>query len=212
MALRALAISFALASVGCEGCDCGSAGDGRADSGTSLAEVGADGPAVDEMPSGFEVLGTALGTASRSDVAGWTDALGIPCSQGIDDSGTRVFECRDIDGPIPFVGRSHGGELTRAILEVRTDDVLSSLSVRRRHTSVEQGFADYSATTAEIEERIGAPPVVTGEFNIEDGTTEPARQTSKWTTSVIATEVEVLRGMGPAVMVTESWRWRPLAR
>jgi hypothetical protein len=174
-----------------------------------LAEVGTDGPSTESLPAGVDVLGIALGVATRADLIRWAPAFGIPCSEGVDASGATVFECRDIDGPVPFVGREHGGEVTRVIAEVRPDDVLRSVSVRRRHATIGLGFADYTATREAMNERLGGPPTVTGEFAIEEGTTEPARQTSAWTTTVIAAELEVLRGMGPALMVTESWTWRP---
>jgi hypothetical protein len=201
-----LALALALVASACDGCDCDLDSRVDGDVGSIGAEVGSDGPSSAGLRDGFDVLGIALGAATRAEVIRWTEALGIPCSEGVDvNSGSTVFECRAGAGSIPS---DHTGEVVRVIVEIRSDDVLVSLSVRRRHATTSAGRGDYEGTRGSMSPVLGGAPTVTGSFEVEDGTTEPARETSAWATTAVAAELELLRGMGPDVMVTEEWRWR----
>ncbi|MFT6396119.1 MAG: hypothetical protein ACJAYU_000862 [Bradymonadia bacterium] len=137
----------------------------------------------------------------------WLASLGIPCSEGIDEERSlSVTECRDIDGQIRFTLRPFGGEVARVIMEQTFDSAVVSISVRRRHPAVTAGYSDYGPTSAAIATELGAG-YVSGGFDLQADGTEPSRETMSWSNERFSVEVEILRGMGPVVMVTETWRW-----
>lgn len=153
-------------------------------------------------------MGVALGAADHDEVLDWTETLGVPCVSGVDaESGGVVLECRDVEGPVPFVRRPFGGVTTRVLAELSDDGRLVSLSVRRRHTDGADAFADYDGTVSVITERLGRARDTEGAFSLEDGPTGPARASQSWRSNRLSAHVEVLRGMGPDIMVTEEWRW-----
>jgi hypothetical protein len=201
--------SLALLSVltpGCDGCSCAEAEQiHEADLEIVEDVITADVAAAAEL--GFEVLGLRLGASDADVVRAWLAALGIPCSEGTDqERSLLVTECRDIDGPALFGLRPFGGDVARVILEQRFDSTVVSVSIRRRHPAVASGQADYGPTCEAIVAQLG-PGSVSGGFDVAPESTEPSREITAWSNERIAVDVEVLRGMGPAVMVTETWRW-----
>ena len=191
---------------GCGGCDCGGPDVGSPDAAAAFGDIGSA-DAASEPPS-LDVLGVALGAADHAAVLDWTEMLGVPCVSGVDsETGATVLECRDIDGPVPFVRRPYGGVTTRVLAEIGVGGALDSVSVRRRHAEAVDGLGDFVRTSAEISSRLGEVGDTVGQFGVDDASTGPARATHRWADGRVRVELEVLRGMGPDVMVTEDWSW-----
>ncbi len=210
--VRYTLIALLVASVaGCEGCSC----SGAEPAVTVEPDVAEDDVAEDAvMPDvaeaaevGVDVLGLRLGAPGGEAADVWLTGFGIPCSAGTDEERSLlVTECRDINGVVFFELRSFGGETARVILEQTMDSTVVSVSIRRRHPAVTAGYSDYGPTCELLAEELG-PGTVSGGFDGDPRSTEPSMETTSWSNERFALDVEILRGMGPSVMVTETWRW-----
>lgn len=156
---------------------------------------------------GFDVLGLRVGAPGAEAARAWLSSLGIPCSEGTDEErALLVTECRDIEGVVPFRLRPFGGDLARVVVEQTFDSTVVSVSIRRRHPAATSSLADYGPTCETITEELGLG-VVSGGHREDLGGTGPALETSRWSNERVVAEVELLRGIGPGVMVTERWSW-----
>ena len=164
---------------------------------------------TDDAPASVDFYGLRLGVAEAPDVDAFVTSLGLPCSDGLDASGSvHRYECRDVEGAVPFTHRPTGGQVARVIVETAPDGPAFAASIRRRHAEAGAGLEDYESAVAAAAASLG-PPQVFGGFAAAMATSEPARETSTWTSERGTFEVEVLRGMGSDLFVTESWRLAP---